>query len=323
MCRFSVIIPVYNTEKYIDECLQSVQQQTFQNFEIILVDDGSKDNSGVICNKYSENDKRIHVLHKNNGGLSSARNFGLDRAAGEYVLFLDSDDYWCDKEMLTTIDQYINCYEADVFIFGFKKFYQNDGIYKEIKIHDCNEAALSRTEAIRLLMEENLFVACAWDKVIRRSFIDDNQLCFVEKQLSEDIEWCARILSTEPRIKVIPNYFYVYRQQNSASITANVGRKNLEDILEVIKKYVQFKDDCLPLMHFISNQYVIWMVTSNYIRKGEIEDLLHAAQNYWGLLDYNWYPYVRKVSDLKLLGFGAVRYLLGLYRRFKLRKVVR
>lgn len=94
MLKFSIIVPVYNVEAYLDECIQSVLEQTYTDFELILVDDGSKDNSGTICDRWAQHDSRVFVVHKQNGGLSSARNEGLRHITGQYVMFLDSDDYW-------------------------------------------------------------------------------------------------------------------------------------------------------------------------------------------------------------------------------------
>ena len=91
---FSIITPVYNAEKYIEKCIESIQDQTFSNFELLLVNDGSSDNSGELCDSYAVKDSRIQVFHKRNGGVSSARNFALDKAKGKYIIFLDSDDYF-------------------------------------------------------------------------------------------------------------------------------------------------------------------------------------------------------------------------------------
>lgn len=100
MPSLSIIIPVYNVEKYLKECVKSVLMQSIKDFEILLIDDGSKDSSGKLCDEIASTDSRIRVYHKPNGGLSSARNYGIDRALGEYIIFLDSDDFWIDKDIL-------------------------------------------------------------------------------------------------------------------------------------------------------------------------------------------------------------------------------
>lgn len=102
---FSVIIPIYNVEDYLEQCVNSVLNQTYKDLEIILVNDGSKDKCPEMCDDFAKKDERILVLHKKNGGLSSARNFGMDHASGKYILFLDSDDYWSEKEALNKLHE--------------------------------------------------------------------------------------------------------------------------------------------------------------------------------------------------------------------------
>lgn len=312
--KFSIIIPVYNVEKYIDQCISSVLSQTYKEYELILVDDGSKDLSSVICDNYAQNDKRIKIIHKENGGLSSARNAGLDIASGEYVLFLDSDDYWDDPMMLQKIYESICETNSEVYIFGMKKFFKSTGKYEDREIKKGEKTYT--ISSIKPLMENNLFVACACDKVVRRELIEENHIRFRLGQMSEDIEWNVKLLLYGQSIGVIYQSFYVYRQENESSITANVKRKNMEDILKVIERYAGV--DNVTIRHYIANQYVLWLTTSNRVSKGEIKDLLQIARGYWYLLEYNWYPYVKKVNRLKSIGFSGVRTLLKIYRKIRL-----
>ena len=119
----SIIVPVYNTEKYLDRCIQSILSQTYTDFELLLINDGSTDSSGAICDKYAEQDSRVRVFHKENGGVSSARNVGLDNAKGEWVTFCDSDD-WVENCWLDTFVE--NSENTDLVVQGFN----NVGLYK-------------------------------------------------------------------------------------------------------------------------------------------------------------------------------------------------
>ena len=110
----SVIVPIYNVEEYLNECVDSILNQTYKNLEIILVDDGSTDKSGIICDDYAKIDSRIKVIHKKNGGLSDARNVGIDRALGEFIIFIDSDDY-IDHSMCEILLAYASKYDVDIF----------------------------------------------------------------------------------------------------------------------------------------------------------------------------------------------------------------
>lgn len=313
MSRFSIIVPVYNVEKYLHECVRSVLGQTFSDFELILVDDGSTDSCPQICDQYAAADSRVRVIHKQNGGLSSARNDGLDKAVGEYILFLDSDDYWCDPNALEIINGYIARNPSDIFIFGRKKFFQNKNEYIEYSPPFSDGRELSQMQGKKFLMEENIFIACACDKVVNRKVIEKNGIRFTANQLSEDIEWCIQLLLHVRSMGVIPQCFYVYRQQNATSITANISRKNLKDILQVIETYSKYNDE--DLKHFIANQYILWMTTANRVPQRDIKDLIKTAKQYWFLLKYNRYPYVRQAARLKFIGFHGVKLLLGLYRK--------
>ena len=140
--KVSVVLPIYNVEKYLKKSVQSVQNQTYRNLEIILVDDGSKDSSGRICDELSKEDSRIQVVHKNNGGLASARNSGYEVATGEYVMYIDSDD--CVKE--DTVKKCVDAIErdkSDVVIFGYEKVSEDGNILEvcswDNKIYSHNE----------------------------------------------------------------------------------------------------------------------------------------------------------------------------------------
>lgn len=314
----SVIIPVYNVEQYLPQCVESVINQTYTNLQIILVNDGSTDKSGEICDKFAEIDNRICVIHKENGGLSSARNAGLNIAKGKYVIFLDSDDYWCDCYCLEKLNSELKNEEIDIIIFGMKKYYQIDDKFGGERIPQALDKDVSSNDkTTHVLMQNNEYMACAWDKVIKRSLIEDNSLRFVEGQLSEDIEWCAKLLLLNPEIKTISECFYVYRQQNSNSITNNIGRRNLENICDIVTRYADIGEEKnnVALLNYMANQYLLWMTVSNLAPKREIKDLLGIMKSKWFLINYHLYPYVNKAYKFKFLGFGIVRKLLGMYKK--------
>ena len=175
---FSIIVPVYKTKAYLNECVASVLAQSFRNFELILVDDGSPDECPQICDSYAQQDYRIRVIHKSNGGLSSARNAGLDVANGEYVLFLDSDDFWKHANLLSNIDDIIRLTKADAMIFGIEHFDTNEQTFYPAWQKRYSEYDSSRKRNLADLMKQNFFVACACDKAIKREFVERHGLRF-------------------------------------------------------------------------------------------------------------------------------------------------
>ena len=132
MVKFSIIIPIYNVERYLETCVNSILTQTYSDYEVILVDDGSPDRCGELCDHYAESDSRVKVVHKVNGGLSSARNAGLDIAMGEYVIFVDSDDYWDDTMALEHIQKNLAESNADLLVFPAKRFYEDENRFTNI-----------------------------------------------------------------------------------------------------------------------------------------------------------------------------------------------
>lgn len=318
MAFFSIIVPVYKTEKYLEQCVRSVLNQTFTDYELILVDDGSPDKCPQICDEYAEQYTFVHVIHKENGGLSDARNTGLDNANGEFVMFLDSDDFWDDNDCLKKVHAVQQKEQSDVLIFGMRKYYQNVDFYgKEIVPQvSCD---YDNADFVKELMKSNGFMACACDKVIRRTLIGERGLAFRVGQLSEDIEWCANLLVTRPRISVISESFYVYRQQNAISISSNISRKNLEHISDVIERYIKTGEETEneDILNFMAVQYVLWLTISNLVPKKEIKDLIERMKKYWPIVKYDAYPYVKIVRKVYFLGFRTCRWLLAIYKKVK------
>lgn len=240
MPLFSIIIPIYNVEKYLSKCIDSVINQEYKNIEIILVDDGSPDNCPKICDKYAEKDSRIKVIHKENGGLSDARNYGIKAAKGEYLLFLDSDDYWegdcCLKNIVKKIDKNP---EIDVLVYGCMDYSCISG-KKEISRTGYNNeiiTAQSKYEVLKYFFESGLFPGSAWITVTRRKFIVDNKLFFIKGIKSEDIDWLLNVFLHANKFDSVDDYFYIYLKYRSDSITGTINKKSVEDLLYIIEKW--------------------------------------------------------------------------------------
>ena len=170
MPEFSIIVPIYKVEKYLEICIDSIIGQSFCNFELILVDDGSPDTCGEICDRYSSSDTRVKVVHKENGGLSSARNAGLDIATGKYVIFIDSDDFWDDASALEHIHINLTETDADVLVFPAKRYYESEDKYTYIITSDVDRTKIIDKDvnaSIRYMIENNIYRAAAWNKVVK------------------------------------------------------------------------------------------------------------------------------------------------------------
>lgn len=227
----SIIVPVYNTEKYIEECLDSLLNQTFKDFEIIIIDDGSIDNSYKICNKYKERDNRVKVFRQKNKGVSSARNKGLELSKGKYVIFVDSDDY-CDCRMLELISKEL--FENSLISFGYVKKYKNNK--KVIKgkrsiLYDKN------------MMSENIFMnpkigGYICNKVFSNKIIKENNLTFDTLiHYSEDLLFSLNYLKYCNKLIYIDISPYYYRMRKSSVSYDYINKKNAS-VLSLYSKLI-------------------------------------------------------------------------------------
>ena len=164
--KISVIIPVYNVQKYLKECVYSVINQTYKNIEIILVDDGSPDNCPQMCDELAEMDDRIKVIHKMNGGLSDARNAGMKVVTGDYFVFLDSDDYWTDLNFFETVVSEKLQEDTDVLIFGYTKDKELLNSYERNIIFESKFLNTNKADFLSLLYENDKLHSTACNKII-------------------------------------------------------------------------------------------------------------------------------------------------------------
>lgn len=220
----SVIVPVYNVEKYLERCVNSILEQTYQQLQIILVDDGSTDQSGKMCDAYAKKEERIIVIHKINGGLSDARNAGMEVATGEYVCFFDSDD-WIEKDTLKTAYDALKTSGMDIAVWGFVKDFvdQNENIentsYVAIGNHICKKE--KRCNSILLQDEALTMIGYAWNKLYKMSIISENSIKFEKgTSLVEDILFNEKVLSVAKGFCFIDGAYTHYMQRNRETLGA-------------------------------------------------------------------------------------------------------
>lgn len=210
MDKISVIVPVYNGAVKLRRCIESILKQTFPSIELILVDDGSTDGSGKICDEYGENYKNVKVIHKNNGGVSSARNVGLEYATGSYIGFVDCDDFVESNMFQTMIDEID---DADLVMCGF---YQNGR--KNVCI-SCRRIA-GKEDAISNIIGNGKFKGYLWNKLFRKSIIEKNNLSFfVQVHMCEDLLFCVQYIDLIKKVCLIPQALYHYEDNGDESIS--------------------------------------------------------------------------------------------------------
>lgn len=288
MPYFSLILPVYNVEKYVKRCVNSLLRQEYTDYEIILVDDGSTDSSGSICDKLADKNNNIFAYHKENGGLSDARNYGMDRAKGNYILFIDSDD-WVDEKLLISLHNHLNKSNVDILKFGFQKMqegnykntffsYFNIGVYDRRQIE---ETILPYTIGPkRLFCYEQNACKSVWSHVYSLNFLRENNIRFVSEReiLNEDYLFNLHTLLYAKSLEVTHYilYYYDYREDSLSKryITNEFERKlklhrEYKLLLErngLFERYeTPYYSECVDGFYAcISNECCCWNETSKY-----------------------------------------------------------
>ena len=218
---FSIIVPVYNVEKYLDKCLASILRQTFKNFECIIIDDGSPDNSNAIIDKYVKLDERFKVLHQQNMGVSAARNAGLAIAQGDYIAFVDSDDY-ISNEYLEKFALKIANTDADIVICGFIE------VLKDSQKTVCFEAP--STEVIKHNILADIWPSYPWNKCYKKYLFEN--IRFPVGKIFEDLLTIPELCLSAKTIVCIPDKLYYYNRQNLNSITSNLSTEKRYDVFK-------------------------------------------------------------------------------------------
>lgn len=280
MKRLSIILPIYNVEKFLRICVQSIVEQTdFENYEVLLVDDGSTDGSGRICDEFAGRYSNITAYHKENGGVSSARNYGLQRAVSEYVMFVDPDD--CIKcDILQTLLEASYTSHCDVLLAD-AVYMDEDGRYVRNRIPDLRHVGMlpdklyTGEDAVRAQLQGGMLQITVWSGIYRRKFLTDNDLWFDEGIIHEDELWTPKMLLLARSVIYKDTKFYCYRIRSN-SIMRKEDKDytvNIESLLYVYdineKLYASVKD---PMLQKI-------------LRDDLAKRYLHSI-GYWNFADY-------------------------------------
>lgn len=324
MPKFSIIVPVYNVEKYLDECIQSVINQSFTDWELILVDDDSSDSSYETCCEYSKNDSRIIAIHQENGGVSSARNTGIENANGEYVLFLDSDDFYNDLNALEILNNKMTESNADVLIFGCTDFNMNTG-----------ESIVSRTgynldlinkndycSTMHYLLSNKLIPGGSTIFAFKRQIVVDNDIRFKKGIQAEDHDFVLSVFLRAKKISAINEPFYMYRHGRDGSITARPSIKSIKGIEYTVNKW-------FPILNEINNEklkrdylnYIAFIYSTGFVAIGKMDkkqkkEAVNIMKKYRFILKYGYWKKIKLTNvGVRIFGISVFSKLAELYFR--------
>lgn len=252
--KFSIIVAIYNIEAYIDECVSSIISQTYGNYELLLVNDGSTDGSPAVLQKWELKDARIKVINKSNGGLSSARNEGLKYATGGYILFVDGDD-WLDKDALKSANDFIEKHGyVDMLCFDYWAYYTKEKM--KFLSYNAQQGLMDG----KSFLEHSKFLVTAWSKFYKKTFLDIIGLLFLEGRLHEDVSYTIPLCVCANKVGWINKPLYYYRQNRDGSIMGHISYRNVLDFSHAICFDYYF----LKERELLSPYFKKWVMRSFY-----------------------------------------------------------
>lgn len=319
--KVSIIVSVYGVEKYIRECVESILGQTYPHIEVILIDDGSPDNCSSICEEYKRKDSRVSVIHQKNQGLSMARNNGIKEATGDYIMFVDGDDFIDDINAIQKLVERILLFPSDVLNYSYKKFHEetNQKIPYLSGISEMPLTCTTKQSQLEFLTKDHLYIASACNKLIAKKMFEKG-LDFKRGVYSEDIEWCAKLLKNAKTIDFICLNFYCYRQREG-SIRHSIDLKKCNDLKNNIVSTIKIAESVQDsekvfFYHYSAYQYGTFLKNQAYCDRIP-EKCINELSKYKWIFDYH--GGLNKLKILKLgvniLGLNRLcRFIRGCYR---------
>ena len=324
--KLSIIIPVYNVEQYLPSCVQSLITQTYQNLQVILVNDGSTDSSGALCDQLTKQDKRIQVLHKVNGGLSDARNAGLKVATGDYVAFLDSDDVYLFADGVQQLMALAQAERPDVILFQCVDVYPHHQSVR--KAYDTKYMAThSGADVFAQLVRTQSFNMSACFQLIRRELLESHQLYFEKGLLSEDVDWSLRLWQHVSKVRAINLPLYGY-QHREGSISTTYTIRNLRSYEHIFAKFVQLYNERVvdahtelywqTIMGYLAQMYTSCLYAYGQIALKDKSEAYAILKRYATLLEHSISIKSDRVIKInRLLGLSFTVWIFAMYGKFR------
>ena len=329
--KLSIIIPVYNVEQYLQNCVQSVLTQTYHDLQVILVDDGSTDSSDILCDQLARQDSRMQVVHKKNGGLSDARNAGLMVATGDYVAFLDSDDVYLLNDGLEQLMALAQTEQPDVLLFQAVDVYAHHQTVR--KAYDVKYMAThSGTEVFAQLVRTQLFNMSACFQLIRRELLEQHQIYFEKGLLSEDVDWSLRLWMHVGKVRAINLPLYGY-QHREGSISTTYTIRNLRSYEHIFAKFVRLYNERVvdaitelywqTVMGYLAQMYTSCLYAYGQIARKDRSEAYAILKRYATLLEHSIsIKSYRVIKYKRVIGLRMTVCLFAVYgniRRYKRR----
>lgn len=326
---FSVIVPVYNRQKCVRRCAESILLQDYSNLELILIDDGSTDSSGCICDEIASADFRVRAIHQPNSGSAAARNRGLGLARGDYIVFVDGDDWLTDTTLFSTLVQRFEEFGQDMLIHGYCYYYEESDSFSKSRRDVCGTYRLSAKDdsesVMQRLISREAFPVTPWAKAFRREILLGDGGCFFDESLrnGEDIEWIFRVMTRVQTIGCLDGSYYAYRRSTRllqlSSLTSLTSILNLVRSCELSVQHFgcsSWGDECIKAARgFIAYQFFVLLMCAWKLE--DADDRRKALNLLKSHREWAGWAYSKKIKVLSALlrvfGFTLTPPLLSLW----------
>ena len=259
----SVIVPVYNVEKYLDKCLNSIVNQTYKNIEIIVIDDGSTDECGIKCDEWQRRDNRIKVIHQENKGLSETRNTGIKNATGKYISFVDSDDY-VDSQFIEKLYNTLRKTNSDISVCNYVHIKENKNVILTVT---GNIKEYSNTEAIIEFLNENDIYNYLWNKLFKKDLFIE--ISFPEERVFEDIRTTYKLIAKSKKVSKIQDELYVYINRSTSIVQTQTTNRLVELIKSINVRYYDI-EKLYPNLNDINNMNRLKFIYRYFVKATNI-----------------------------------------------------
>ena len=326
--KFSVIVPVYKVEGYLEQCVESVLQQTYTDFELILVDDGSPDRCPEMCDELAEKDSRIKVLHKENGGASSARNAGLDIASGEYIMFLDSDDYWNDENALQEVYDKAK-FGTDIVIFGCTDWdiHTNKKVVSRSSYNQEIMQSNDKNMILHYLLSEKKLPGGPTVFMTRRDLIERLKIRFKEGITAEDYDWVLSIFLNASNFAAIDDPFYTYRKRQEGSVTTSSQLNIINGISYTLDKWIVESEKISSsvvrrdVLNYLAHIYTTGVIMIARLSSENKKIAIESLKTYKNILKTSYWKKTKAVRfSLAIFGYRITAYMTN--KAFRIRRAM-
>ena len=318
MPLFSVIVPIYKVEAYLERCINSILSQTFKNFELILVDDGSPDTCPKLCDRLSKSDRRSSVIHKKNGGLSSARNAGIAKASGDYLIFVDSDDEIKNTDAFENIANRINKFQEDVIQYVCEDYYLD----KKFSIVSRGNFNLnifnqgSKELTISYLSDHKMIPSAAWNICVKKKIVDTYNILFPLNVVGEDYVWILKVLYYCKSIGAVNNAVYRYYRGVPGSITTHIKVSGLWGMNLAFDFWRSKSDWPIGIVNHMSYVYLILLNAYALLSKENKQNVYEMVKNNQIVLKKaSCFKYKVLYVFCQLFGFEILANLINFVKR--------